>query len=94
MKKLNKKKGINQIQILARKDMNGPYDPTNCFWRNPHNEQEARTGIEQLSQLEPDELTYTKEEEKINTMTSNQKRQYKIWKRMIWRAEYYPLNNN
>ena len=74
--------------------MDGPYNQENCFWREPENEWERRTGIEQLSPSEPDEIPITKEEmRELKDMNIVEKRMFIIWKRMIWRAENYPLHD-
>lgn len=74
--------------------MDGPYCMENVYWREPVNEWESKMGIEQLSSLEPDEIPLTKKEKlKLKSMPMIESRMFQIWKRMMWRAENYPLHD-
>lgn len=83
------KKG-KQMNVLARRDSEGPYDPDNCYWREAQSEKEAQYGIEDIGLTEPEIIPLTRREEKQRAaLPEEQKRAFDIWARMWWRAKHY-----
>jgi hypothetical protein len=76
--------------VLARRDVNGPYGPENCYWRKAHSAKEAQRGIEDLGLEEPDTIPLTTEQQQQrDELPEEQRHTFDIWARMQWRRRHY-----
>jgi hypothetical protein len=78
-----------RVQVLARIDPAGGYDPENATWRPARSEREAAMGMEDLGiRGEPLVLPMTVDQiAQREAMPVAQRRLFDIWLRMRWRSQ-------
>lgn len=74
--------------VLARRNKRRGYGPKNCYWRKAKTEKEARMGIEEWFDDEPEIIPFSEEHwAQRCALPERQKQTFDIWHRILWRAE-------
>jgi hypothetical protein len=79
--------------VVAIPDDGGPYCPFKRYIRKARTRRERLTGVADASPLEPMILPLTAEDEEMRAsmQTEYERAVYETWRRILWRAENYPL---